>query len=366
MNITCSKNELFNQVQIVSRAVPNKTNLSILECILITAKDGQISLMANDMELGIKTYLDGTILEEGIIALNAKMLLEIVRKLPESEVSLETDEDFRTTILCEKAKFVIAGKEGNDFSYLPLVEKKNELVLRQHSLREAIRRTIFSISEGDRIMSGELLEIVDQKMMIASLDGHRISIKKIMLSDSYENRRVIIPGKALGEVARILNGEYDEMVTVYFTDKHVLFEFDQTTIVSRLIEGEYFQVEKMLYRDYETKVTIHRKDLLDCVERSTLLIREGDKKPIVMDIKNDSVYLSVNSVLGTLKEEISVEKEGKDLLIGFNPRFVLDVLRSIDDEKIDLYMLNSKSPCIIRDENESYTYLILPINFSTI
>jgi DNA polymerase-3 subunit beta len=366
MKIICEKNELLSKVQIVSRAVPNKTNLTVLECILITAQDDKISMVANDMELGIKTFLDGTIVEEGIIAINAKMLLEIVRKLPENDVRIETDEDFRATITCEKSKFVIAGKSGDDFSYLPIIKTQDKIVLRQHSLREAIRKTIFSTSEGDRTMSGELFEIKDQMIMIASLDGHRISIRKIPLAEDHENLRIIIPGKALNEVSKILNGEYNDIVTLYITDKHILFDFDQTTVVSRLIEGEYFHVEKMLYRDYETKISINKMDLQNCIERSTLLIREGDKKPIVLDIKEDFIHLSVNSVLGTLKEDIEIVKEGKDLLIGFNPRFILDAIRSIDDDEIELFMINSKSPCIIRDENETYTYLILPINFSTV
>lgn len=368
MKFTCSKSNLLSGLQIVSKAVPNKTTMSILECILVDATKNDIKLTANDMELGMETTIEGTILEKGIIALDAKMFLDIVRKLPDSEVTIESDNSFKTFIRCEKANFTIIGKSGDDFSYLPEVEKNDQVMISQFTLKELIRQTIFSISDNDnnKMMTGELFDIHDNELKVVSLDGHRISIRKVELKDHYDNHRMIIPGKTLNEISKIIPGDADQDVVISFTNNHVLFEFDQTLVVSRLIEGEYFKVEQMLSSDYETKVTVNKRELLDCIDRATLLVKEGDKKPIIINIQDGFMELKINSTLGSMNEEIDVTKQGRDLMIGFNPKFLIDALRVIDDEEVDLYMVNSKAPCFIKNEEESYIYLVLPVNFTTV
>lgn len=364
MKLVCSKSNLLNGVQIVSRAVPNKTTMSILECILIDASNGIITLTANDMDMGIETVIEGDIVESGVIALDAKIFLEIVRKLPDSFITIDTDASYKTLITCEKAKFTIVGKSGEDFSYLPMVEKEESIVISQFSLKEMVRQTIFSISDNDnnKLMTGELFEINGDELKIVSSDGHRISIRKIALREIYEHRKVIVPGKTLNEVSKILPGGADSDLTVYFTDKHIVFEFDNTVVVSRLIEGEYFSIDRMLSGDYETKVRVNKKELLNCIDRATLLTREGDRKPIVINISDEGMELKIDSALGSMKEEIDIEKQGRDLMIGFNPKFLIDALRVIDDEEADLYMVNPKAPCFIKNEEESYIYLILPVS----
>lgn len=366
MKIICSKSELLRGVNTVLKAVPAKTTMPILECILIDTTDGQIKLTANDMELGIETKIQGDILDKGKIALEAKLFSEIVRKLPDSEVTIQTDDSYRALIKCEKAKFNIAGKSGEDFSYLPEIEKNQKVVLSQFSLKEIIRQTIFSIAdnENNRLMTGELFEINGDEMKVVSLDGHRISIRKIELKEEYNHIKVVVPGKTLNEVSKILTGGVDDDVHMFFTGRHVVFEFDDTVVVSRLIEGEYFRIEQMLSSDYETKISLNKKELQSCIERASLLVKEGDKKPIIMNIMDGSMELKINSFIGSMNEDIDIMKTGKDLMIGFNPKFILDALRVIDDEQIDIYMINPKAPCFIRDEEKKYIYLILPVNFN--
>ena len=215
-------------------------------------------------------------------------------------------------------------------------------------------------------MTGELFEIKDNVLKVVSLDGHRISLRKIEMKNSYEDKKVIVPGKTLSEISKIISGDADKDVNLYFTPKHFLFEFDNTLVVSRLIEGEYFKIDQMLSSDYETKVKINKKEFLDCIDRATLLVKEGDKKPIIIHITDGKMELKINSVLGSMNEDIDIEKSGKDIMIGFNPKFLIDALKVIDDELIDIYLVNSKAPCFIKNEEESYIYLILPINFNTV
>ncbi len=366
MRISCLKNNLLTGISVVMKAVSNKSTLPILECILIEATGGNIKLTANDMELGIETYVEGNIVENGKIAIDAKLFSDIVRKLPDSEIVIETDESYKAVILCEKAKFNISGKSGDDFSYLPEVEKDKCVSLSQFTLKEVIRQTIFSISdnESNKLMSGELFQVEGDNLKVASLDGHRISIRNVKLKESYDDIKVVVPGKTLSDVSKILSGNVDDEVNIYFTDKHILFEFENTKVVSRLLEGEYYKIDQMLSSDYETKVVINKRELLDCIDRASLLIKESDKKPIIININNSNLYLKIDSIMGSMNEEIEIEKEGKDIIIGFNPRFIMDSLRVIDDENISIYLVNSKSPCFIRDDNSSYIYLILPVNIN--
>ena len=189
---------------------------------------------------------------------------------------------------------------------------------------------------------------------MVSLDGHRISIRNIELKNNYEHKKVVVPGKTLQEVSKILPGSAEEDVNMFLTDNHIVFEFDDTTVVSRLIEGEYF----------ETKVKINKRELLDCIDRATLLVKEGDKKPIIMNVTDGNMELKINSFIGSMNEDIDIVKDGKDILIGFNPKFFIDALRVIDEEEVSLYMVNPKAPCFIKDDEGKFIYLILPVNFN--
>ena len=366
MKLICSKSNLLHGVNIVSKAVPTRTTMAILECILIDASANEIKLTANDMELGIETKIEGEIAERGVIALDAKIFSEIVRKLPDSDVVIETDASFKTTITCEKAKFNIVGKSGDDFSYIPYIERNEAITLSQFTLKEVIRQTIFSIADNDnnKLMTGELFEIEENHLKVVSLDGHRISIRNIELKNNYEHKKVVVPGKTLQEVSKILPGSAEEDVNMFLTDNHIVFEFDDTTVISRLIEGEYFKIEQMLSSDYETKVKINKRELLDCIDRATLLVKEGDKKPIIMNVTDGNMELKINSFIGSMNEDIDIVKEGKDILIGFNPKFFIDALRVIDEEEVSLYMVNPKAPCFIKDDEGKFIYLILPVNFN--
>ena len=348
------------------KAVPTRTTMNILECILIDATTNEIKFTGNDMELGIETIVEGEIIEKGKIAIDAKLFSEIVRKLPDNDITLTTDSNNNALITCEKSKFNIAGKSGDDFSYLPAIIKDKMITLSQFQLKEVINQTIFSIAINDnnKMMTGELFEVNEGTLKVVGLDGHRIAIRNIKLEGRSDDVRVVIPGKTLQEISKILNADAESFVNIYFTNNHVLFEFDQTHVVSRLIEGDYFKISQMLSNDYETKVSINKKEFLDSIDRANLLIREGDKKPIIINILNGLLQVNVNSAIGALNEDIDIDKEGKDIMIGFNPKFLMDALRVIDDENVTMYLVNHKSPCFIRDKEEKYIYLILPVNFT--
>ncbi len=369
MKLTFKQDAILSGINIVLKAVPSKTTMNILECIFIDASGSEIKLTANDMELGIETKVEGTILERGKIALEAKLLSEIVRKLSssgDSMVTIESDEKFTTTISCDNSIFHIQGRDGEEFAYLPYIERDHYICLSQFSLKEVIRQTIFSIAPNDsnKMMTGELFQVTGNQLKVVSLDGHRISIRNIELKDTYRDIKVIVPGKTLNEISKILGGDNEKEVLIFFSTNHILFEFDDTIVVSRLIEGDYFRIDQMLSSDYETKVSVNKKELLDCLDRATILVRENDKKPLIINIEDQEMELRMNSSFGSMNAQVETHKTGSDIMIGFNPKFLIDALRIIDDEEVTIYMLNPKSPCFIRDEEGKYIYLILPVNFN--
>ena len=358
MKISCMKGKLMQGISNVSKAVSTKTTHLILSCIFIEAENGNIKLTANDMEIGIESYVEGTVIEEGKVAIEAKLLSDIVRKLPDSEIHMETNEDFKTTIKCEKSLFTIAGKSGEDFSSLPVVEKSKFITISQFTLREIINQTIFSISDSEynNVMTGELFEVSNNRLRVVAIDGHRIAIRNVELKNESEDVKVIVPGKALSYISKIVSGGVDDDVNIYFADNNILFEFDRTKVVSRLVEGEFFRIDNMLNVDYQIKFTINKREFLDCLDRSSLLIKESDKKPIKLTIEDNMLYLKIDSLIGSMNEEIEIHKEGNNIIIGFNPKFLMDAIRAIEDDDITIYMNNTKSPCVIKDEEESYIY----------
>jgi DNA polymerase-3 subunit beta len=366
LHFTSNKTDFLTGINIALRAVPQKTTMPILQCIVLKAEHGILKLVSNNMDLGIETIVNAEVLEEGSIALDARLFSEIIRKLPENVITVKTDENYTAQIQCERSKFKIAGHPTEDFLFLPEYEKGTPLVLSQFTLKEVIRQTVFAISdiETNRLMTGEQFFIHDRELKITALDGHRIAIRKIMLDEPFEDINIVVPGKTLQEISKILIGDTQDKVSLYFLDNHILFEFDNTIVLSRLIEGDYYKIDQMLSSDYETKVTISNKELTGSIDRGTLLIRESDKKPVIMEITDGSMGVKIQSSMGTMDDEIGIEKEGKDLIIGFNPRLLLDSLKVIEDEQIDIYLINAKSPCFIRNEEQSYIYLILPINFN--
>ena len=219
MKLICKKNDLLSGVNITMKAVSSKTTMSILECFLIDATEGKIKMTANDMELGIETVVQGEIIEPGSVAIEAKLFSEIIRKLPDNDVVIDVDNEYKANITCENAKFNIIGRDGDDFSYLPEIKKEKSISISQFSLKEIIRQTSFAINDAEKnkLLTGELFEVNGSKLKVVALDKFRIAIRNIELKENYGNYKVLVPGKSLNEISKILNGGVDDDVNIYFT-----------------------------------------------------------------------------------------------------------------------------------------------------
>lgn len=369
MLINCYKDELLGKINIVSKAVASKTTQEILECILITADNQGVRLTANNMELAIETCnMEAEIIEKGAIAVDAKTFFEIIRNLPENEAHIESDDNNNVTITSGKSKFNIFALPASSFPALPTVERNVKYETKSNVLKNMIKQTIFSVAveETKPIFTGELMEIKKDCFNLVAIDGFRVAFRKTEMVNENENVSVVVPARTLGEISRILPDKEEEIVSMYFTDNLALFETTDFTLVSRLLEGEFFKYESSFTDEYNTSIDINRHEFLSSLERATLLAKDSKKNPVELNIKDGILAITSNSNVGTSYEEVEIEFEGDDLKIGFNPRYLIDALKAIDDEKINLKFMSQLSPCIIRGlETDDYKYLILPLRLNS-
>ncbi|MEE3393660.1 MAG: DNA polymerase III subunit beta [Lachnospiraceae bacterium] len=384
MIINCEKSTLLNSLNISIKAIPGKSTVDILSCIAIDASGDTVKLTSNNLEMGIETSFNCQIEEPGKCCVEAKQFMEYIKKLPleNVEITVKQKNNFQSSedvddidnkdivsyvmnIKSGKANYNIPVKSTEEFTFLPAVEKKDPITISQFALKKIINQTEFSISDNPKykFINGECFEIKENYLRAISTDSSRISIRRIDLGNVYPGRKVIISGKDIRDVSRILSDDNDKFVNIYFTDKYAIFEFDQTIILSRLIDGEYYDVDKMLKSEYDTMVKVNNNELLSSIDRCMPLVRESDNRPIIFQIKDGSIDIRLNSSRGNFNESIEVEKQGKDLIIGFNPRYFIEALKSIDDEEIKMTFTNSKSAVYIRDDDNTYLYFILPLNF---
>ncbi len=365
MKIRLIAQELVNRINMVSRVVPSTTTLPILTCIFIKAENGEVTFTGNNLELGTRTKVKAVIEKEGVVAVDVKLFSNMAKKLPDDEVTIETDSSNLVKIRCGKVKFDIPGMDGSQFPELPSIENGETVTLPQGALKDALKKTMFSISanENNKMMTGGNLKMKDGKLKVTTLDGHRVAIRVVNTNNLSAVGEITVPGKALNEVERLLKANDDFTVDISFAQNQVLFGFEDTVVVTRLIEGDYYNTDQIISAvDTSNRISVYKDAFFSAVDRSQLLIPAGNKKPVVLDIKDHVMGVSVMSQLGSLNESIDVDGDF-EIKIGFNPMFLSDIMRAVEDETIDIYFMNPKAPAIIKNDDGSYLYVILPVNF---
>jgi len=365
VRIICSKDLLVENINIISRVVSSRATQPILECCLLAATNGSFKLMANDMEMAIETKgIEADIIEEGSIALDARVFFDIVKRMPGDSVEIHVDDKNLALIKAGKSEFKILGMNSEEFPPLPEVEKSDVYNLPSLELKNMIRQTIFSVSTdiSKPVLCGELLEINENCVRLVSVDGFRISLRKLDFNNNGQSAKVVIPGKTLNEISKLLSVDAESTTSLYITDKHILFELEGCTVVSRLLEGEFIKYENMFSKDAETFINVDRSDLLECIERSTLISKDSKKNPVKLKLTEGHIVVTSNTEMGASYEEVNTEQDGPDLEIAFNPRYVTDVLKALDYERVTMEFSTALSPCVIKVEgSEDYKYLVLPL-----
>jgi DNA polymerase-3 subunit beta len=363
MKIACSKENLLEGINIVQKAVPSKSPLPVLEGILLEAND-VFKMTGNDLEMGIECYVDAYISRPGSIVVNSKMFGEIVRRLPNSEVFIECKENETVVIDCESSHFEIKGLSPTGFPALATIEKENNLRISQNVIKDMIRQTLFAVStdENRPILTGTLIECKDNSITFVSIDGYRLAMRRSPSNCVSEERSVVVPGKTLNEISKIIQNVDDEM-DIYSTSSQIMFDLGNCKIVSRLIEGEFLNYNSIIPKEHETKITIDTKEFLSCLERASLVITSDERRyPVNFDISNDRMVITTNTDVGNAREEIKLEMEGSDVDIAFNPRYFIEALKVIDDETVDVYFTTEIGPSTIKPvDRDDFAYLVLPI-----
>lgn len=364
MKFICGKSTLQEAVGVAQKAVTGKSTMNILEGILIIAKENEITLIGSDIDLSIETKIKAEVIEEGRAVLDSKLFGEIIKKLPNDEVEITTGDNNSVEIICQKSKAVLKYMSADDFPSLPSIDENMLFSIPQGILKNMIRGTIFATAQDEirPILTGVLFEVKNGKLNLVALDGLRLALK----SEALENDNTIssvIPGKSLGEVAKILE-DSEENVNITFTANHILFNLGRTKVISRLLEGDFIKYDSIIPYEYSLKVIAKRDELLDCIERASLMAKEGNTNLVKLDIKDDIIVITSDSQLGKAREELNVIMQGEPLQIAFNAKFLIDAFKIMEEEEIILELSSSVSPCIVKNRNnDNCTYLVLPVRF---
>lgn len=366
MKIFCSK-ELLNQaVQTVQKAVATKTQLPILTGIYLAANDNKLELHATDYEIGIKCIIDAQVEIPGTVVISGRYFQEMVRKLPGDTIEISSSTEDRTIkITANSAQFNLLSLPAEEFPVLKQLTSDNFMIVKDNVLKELIKKTVFACAndEARPIFTGCLLESNEKDIKMVATNTHRLALKKDSSEQSLNNLKMIIPAKILHELARIMNSETPIDIKIYWLKNQVAFEFENIYIISRLIEGQFPDYNKVIPPSFATNVLISTKQLLDAVERVALMARDNDYNVIKLAFKTDSITITSNNPdIGKACEVVDAALEGNEVDIAFNVKYISDILKNIDSENLKFSLNTPLSPASIRPiDDENYIYIVTPV-----
>ena len=362
MRIQMDREELIALLVTTSKALSSKTTLPILEGFLLSAKEGLLTVTCTDLALGIETIGHADVEEEGSLVMPGRLFNEIVRRMPEGLVTIIGDADNKAYINSNGSKTTLQAFSSQEYPTLPQVSKKEPVAIGQGKLRDMIRQSIFAVAadEARPILTGALMEIEDNVLHVVSLDGYRFAMRSEALDHPYPPMQWVVPGRSLNEIGRVLDEKGDALL--YLHDKHMMVDLDHTRIVSRLLEGEYIKYHQILPTEWQTRVVLPSRTLMQSVDRASLMAREGRNNLMKFSIGGGKVIITANSEQGNVYEELNADIQGKEIEIAFNARYFSDMLKVIDDMDIQLLFQSNVSPCVVQPvEGDRFLYLVLPV-----
>lgn len=365
MKFTCSRTDLSNAVTCVQRAVATKASTPSLEGILIKAYDSNLNLSGYDLEIGITTDLEVQIDTEGEIVVSAKLFGDIIRKLPEEVVTIETDERMVTYITSGNASYQIVGLSAAEYPDLPKFEETDKIVINGGILKDMIRQTIYAVSDNTSkpIYTGSLFEIKDKIMTIVAIDGYRMAIRKEQIDSDSENS-FVIPKKTQSEVLKLITDE-EENVEIVIGQRHTLFKVGSFYVISRLIEGQFIDYNSTIPTGTATEAVVNTREISSAVERMSLLASEKIPSPVKCEFSSDEIKLTCKTSMGKANDSIRTTISGDDVEIGFNNRYLLDAIKNCETDEIRLILNGGLSPMIIKPvKSDDFLYLVVPMRIS--
>ena len=364
MKFIINQRDISKHINIAQRGISSRTTLQILDGILIETMKDKIKLTATDLEISIETFVNCEIIEEGSIVVNSRIFGDIIKKLPDANINIEIINN-NINIKCENSEFNIIGNPGDDYPDLPIVIEQDSFILPKDLFKNAIKQTVFATTQDETrpSLTGVLLEIKDNMISFVSLDGYRLALRKIP-TNSNINLKIIIPGRSLNELNKILE-DREEDITISAAPGQVIFNIGDTIVYSRLLEGQFFNYKDIMRKDHKTKVLVNKKDFQHALERASLLAKEEKANLIRLNVIDNNIIIRSNSEIGDVYEKLISTQDGENLNIAFNSRYILEGIKIIDAEELELNFMGSLNPCIINAvDDESYTYLVLPVRLA--
>lgn len=365
MKFRVARAEFLDAVLKMQKTVGSKSSMPVLEGILLSAEQGLLTLSSYNLEMGMKKEIYASCEQEGDIVINARLLAEILRKLRGIDVEIECDDRLVCHIKSGEAVFDIMGMQASDFPEMPSLTDGENLILKGEDFVEMVKGTIFAVSqiEGTRpILTGINISVKDGVLQFVAIDGYRLAIRRKNINIE-NNTEFIVSGKALNEVVKLID-ENTENIEIKVGKRLILFKIDGYVFISRLLEGEFVNYEKIIPTEYKQCIEIENGEITDSIERVSLLINDTFSTPIRCAFYHDELNISCATSLGRAKEKLNIELEGEDFEIGLNSRYLLDALKACESDKIVIKLNGSNAGVTItpaENEDNKMLYLIMPM-----
>lgn len=368
MKFICAKNDLQEAVNSCLRAVSPRSTMAILEGILIEA-DKELVLTGYDTQIGIRVSCMAEVTNPGRLVINAKLISEVVRKLPDGMVVFNQKQDGLIELSAGRSSFKLKVMEADAFPKITDVdtEKAEKLFIKQAVLKDMINKTVFAVSTDSARpnLNGALLSCTADKASMVAIDGFRLALYTVERDEETEawpTSKFIIHGKTLRELVSLLKDK--DVVSVYAGAYNIMFDMGNVRLNSGLIQGDFMDHTKILPKSSQSVLHLETRELLNAFERAFLMVSlENNRFPVTLQTLDDeSLQISIDSVRGSFNEELKVSLDGEAISSDFNPKLMMDALKAIDDERIKLNFTGSVGPCVIEpEEGDGFAYLILPL-----
>ena len=372
MIVTCKRQTLQNAVLNVSRAVSSKSSIPALEGILFKAKNGQIFLCGYDLEIGITTSIDADVIEEGDVIFGSKLFGDIIRSLPNDEVTIKVDSKYTAHIISGSSEFHIIGIAASEYPDLPSVSGGSSLHMPQNVLKSMIRQTLFAVAVTNTkpVHTGTLFQLKDGCLRLVSVDGCRLAMRTEFAAYQSE-AEFVVPGKTLSEVLKLIGDDTDTPVAIGIGRRHIVFTVENSensrySVISRLLDGEFLKYEQTIPNNCVTDITVSTRRFIQAVERMSLVVNERMKSPVTCTITDMDMKFSCETAIGCATDSFEIKNEGESLEIGYSDRYMLDALRATESDEVRIQISGPVSPIkILPKEGDSFLFLVLPVRLKS-
>jgi len=365
MKFSCEKLLLLSAIMTALRAVASKSPVSLLEGLLLEALDGKVRVTGYDLKMAIVTTVPADVESTGKVVLNARLFGEIIRKMPGQHVSFSMDSDLSAMIVSEMSEFEILCSPASDYPELPVVQEDNSIEISQATLKKMISQTNFAVSDNESrpIHTGALFETGGGELTIVAVDGYRLALRREPMENDVGSYNFVVPGTALSEVEKIASDGDDDQVTITLAERHIMFSFADTVLITRRLEGEFLNYKNSVPASSTYSLRVEKSELIDSVERVSLIISDKLKSPVRCVFGDGVLKLYSMSALGKASDECAITGSGDDLEIGFNDKYFLEALKAAPAHEVNINLTTGVTPCVIApvDGGNNFLYMILPV-----